>query len=228
MTLDRSRGTSSAAVDRAVAWSLVAGGLGVFALVALGVSQGWLDRLDEALLLLLRSDHDTGTPIGWRSLAGMVRDATSLGSFMVLATTVLAVVGFLLVIGAGRRALALLIYTIGGTLLGEAAKHVFSQPRPDVVPHLVEVVTHSFPSAHAMQSATVWFILAMFLARMQASRGARIYLFCVAAILTLAVGASRLYLGVHWPSDILAGWSLGAAWIGACWLIEERWVTRLH
>jgi undecaprenyl-diphosphatase len=205
---------------------LPAAGVVVFVLIAVAVHHGWLADLDRAGLALLRQRADPAIPIGPHGLVSMVRDVTALGSFIVLSSAVTSVAAFLALRGRRDRALALLAYAIGGTLLGEAAKHVIARVRPDVVPHLVEVVTLSFPSAHAMQATAIPLVLACFLADTQPRAAMRVYLLCVAALVALAVGLSRLYLGVHWPTDVVAGWSLGTAWASACWLLDRRLRTR--
>lgn len=207
---------------RAAALGLVSGALLCFVLMALAVHYEWLPDVDKAVLLALRSVDDPSVPLGPKGLQSFMRDLTSLGSFAVLSLVVLAVSGFLGMTGRAGRAVALIGYTLGGTLLGEAAKHLFARVRPDAVPHLIDVVTLSFPSAHAMQALVVWCTVAMMLAAEQARTGVKIYLFAVAGLVSVAVGISRLYFGVHWPTDIIAGWCLGLAWVVGCWRLDRR------
>jgi len=206
----------------AAAPRLLSGALCCFGLIALAVHHDWLLPLDQSILLAFRTAGNPSVPAGPKGLVSFMRDVTSLGSFAVLSSTVLAVSGYLALNGHSNRALALLGYTIGGTLLGEGAKHLFSRVRPDAVPHLVDVVTLSFPSAHAMQSFVVWFTVAMMLAEEQSRSCVRIYVFAVAGLVSLAVGISRIYFGVHWPTDVLAGWCLGLAWVVGCWWLDRR------
>jgi undecaprenyl-diphosphatase len=118
-----------------------------------------------------------------------------------------------------------LISSGGGSLLTFVLKSLFDRPRPDVVVHLVGVSSASFPSGHAMASATIYLTLGALLARVQPQRRLKIYAGVVAATLTVLVGLSRVYLGVHWPTDVLAGWCVGAAWAMLCWLIAA-WLQR--
>jgi undecaprenyl-diphosphatase len=106
----------------------------------------------------------------------------------------------------------------GGTLLSTLLKLGFDRPRPDLVAHLVDVRTLSFPSGHAMLSAVTYLTIGVLVARVSPKRRIKVYVTAVALVLTLAIGLSRVYLGVHWPTDVLAGWSIGAAWAMACWL----------
>src|SRR4029079_7138266 len=99
-----------------------------------------------------------------------------------------------------------------------ALKHVFSRPRPDLVPHLSYVTSSSFPSGHSMLSAAVYLTLGGLLARCQSSLLLKAHVLAWASVLTFLVGVSRVFVGVHWPSDVLAGWAAGAAWAALCWL----------
>ena len=112
---------------------------------------------------------------------------------------------------------------IGGAILTNLLKNVFARPRPDLVDHLVAVHSMSFPSGHAMGAAATFLTLGALLARTERKKVVRGYIFAVAGLLTLMVGFSRVFLGVHYPTDVLAGWTLGAAWALLCWMIA-RWL----
>jgi undecaprenyl-diphosphatase len=141
---------------------------------------------------------------------------TALGSFAFLGLLTAAVAGYLLLVR--QRALAVLIVAaaFGGMLLSTLLKLGFDRPRPDV-PHLARVFTASFPSGHATLSAVVFLTLGALLARAERKRRVKTYFVALAIFLTVAVGVSRVYLGVHYPSDVLAGWCLGTAWATLCW-----------
>jgi undecaprenyl-diphosphatase len=109
-------------------------------------------------------------------------------------------------------------------LLNLLLKLGFDRPRPDLVPHLTEAYQTSFPSGHSMSSAATYLTLGAMLARVQPSRRLKIYFLSLAIAVMLLVGFSRVYLGVHWPSDVLAGWAAGAIWALACWLLAW-WLT---
>lgn len=190
------------------------------------VADGHAHAFDTRLLLLLRTPGDPSDPLGPAWLEEAVRDITALGSNMVLTLVVLAAGGFLLLTGRTATALTLVLSVAAGLLLTTLAKLGFDRPRPDLVAHGMKVYTRSFPSSHAAMSAIVYLTLGAMLARTWPDRPVRIYVIALAIALTLLVGLSRVYLGVHWPTDVLAGWALGATWALACWLALARWHAR--
>jgi undecaprenyl-diphosphatase len=188
----------------------------VFVEVADRVTAGRTQVFDEELMLKMRAGSPS-QPRGPSWLPGAMRDLTALGSWPVLTFFVLAVAGAL---GARRQyhALALLLVaTVGGILLNEFLKGVFARPRPAAALHLTEVRSMSFPSGHAMESAIIYLTLAAVLARLVRTRVLQMYFVGHAVALTFVVGLSRVYLGVHYPSDVLAGWTAGLAWSLLCW-----------
>jgi len=147
---------------------------------------------------------------------------TAFGSVTGLLLVCAAVIGFLLFSDRVRTALFVLAATSAGIVLAGLLKQIYDRPRPSLVPHLVEVTSSSFPSGHAADSAIVYLTLAALLARTVQERPLRIYIIGTAILLTLLIGVSRVYLGVHWPSDVVAGWTIGAAWALACSLALAR------
>lgn len=207
---------------------LIAGALLVFAELAGEVVEGDTRAFDESLLLSLRNPADTADPIGPRWVEVAMRDLTSLGGTAVLAAVTLAALGYLLL--AGKRAAAALVAVavLGGTLLSALLKAGFERPRPDLVAHLVEVSSQSFPSGHAMLSAVTWLTLGTLLATMQPTLRLKAWVLGVGIAIALLVGVSRVYLGVHWPTDVLAGWCVGTAWALLCWLVAGRLRGRIE
>jgi undecaprenyl-diphosphatase len=180
------------------------------------------DGLDRAILLALREPGDVANPIGPPWLERAVADITSLGGYAVLTLLVIGVGAYLLAVGKRGSALLVIGAVGGGAALSEALKFSFARPRPDFVAHLAEVQSASFPSGHAMLSAITYLTLGALLASVHKQRRVKALLIGAGVILTVLVGASRVYLGVHWPTDVLAGWLLGAAWAYLCWIIARR------
>ncbi|MDF2996639.1 MAG: phosphoesterase PA-phosphatase related protein [Xanthobacteraceae bacterium] len=202
-----------------------ASALFAFAQIAEEVLDGESHGFDEKLLLAFRNPSDLADPIGPAWLEIAMRDITSLGSTTVLALVTLAAVLYLVMDGKKASAALVAVAVCGGAVLSFLLKSGFDRPRPDLVAHLVEVHTLSFPSGHAMGSAFTYLTLGALLARTQARRRIKIYVLTVAVLLTLMVGVSRVYLGVHWPTDVLAGWCAGSAWALICWT-AALWLQR--
>ncbi|MFP2933169.1 phosphatase PAP2 family protein, partial [Pyxidicoccus sp. 3LG] len=176
------------------------------------VSEGETQDVDERVLRMLRDPEDPSVPRGPWWLAVSAEEVTALGGVTVLCMVTLAVCGFLLLARRYRTLLLVVVATLGGGALNTGLKQLFSRPRPSVVPHLTEVMTQSFPSGHAMLSATVYLTLGALLAQLAERRRLKAYILGVALLLPFLVGLTRVYLGVHYPTDVLAGWVAGLAW----------------
>lgn len=211
-------------IDRWLAITIAAVAVLLFGFVRIAeeILEGETREFDAALLLALRTPGDTTRPIGPLWFQEMVRDLTALGSTGVLTVVTLAAVGWLLISGKRRAAGFVLLAVVGGVVLSSLLKIGFARPRPDLVPHGMAVFTDSFPSGHAMMSAVVYLTLGDLLARAQPAVVGKVYLVSLALVLTLLVGCSRVYLGVHWPTDVLAGWAAGASWALLCSLAMAR------
>ncbi len=187
------------------------------------VVEGESHAIDSRVLLALRNADNLADPLGPSWLEEMGRDFTALGGVGVLTLLTFSVAGYLW-LARKRRAMLLVLGAIGsGLLMSTLLKRVFDRTRPDLVPHDSLVYTASFPSGHSMMAAITYLTLAALLARVQSDRGTKIYFLVVAVIISIGVGVSRVYLGVHWPSDVLAGWAVGASWALMFWLIA-RWL----
>lgn len=203
----------------------LAGCVWLFLQIADEVDEGETASFDRRILLALRSPADPADPLGPGWLEEFGRDVTALGSFGILTFVTFAAAGFLLMSGKRRSTLLLLVSIGGGQLLTTLFKHGYDRPRPDLVPHGALVYTASFPSGHAMMAAVTYLTLGAMLARIQPTRTLQAYVLGLAVLVTVAVGISRIYLGVHWPTDVLAGWTAGAAWALLCWTVA-RWLAR--
>ncbi|AZO10439.1 MULTISPECIES: phosphatase PAP2 family protein [unclassified Mesorhizobium] len=173
---------------------------------------------DTDILLAFRHAGQPDSPIGPAWLEGAVRDITALGSTSVLVLITGAVIIYLLLIRRPTTALFVFVAVAGGQVVSSLLKFEVDRPRPDLVSHLVDETSLSFPSGHAMLSAITYLTLGSLAARFLPDRTTKIFVLCLAVLITVLVGTSRVYLGVHWPSDVLAGWCAGFAWAMLCWL----------
>jgi undecaprenyl-diphosphatase len=207
--------------------TLLAGGILVLLLIvvfvrlASEVLEGETQKFDKNILLALRDPADLSRPIGPRWLVSGALDITALGSPTVLGLAVLTVTGFLVLQGMWRRGVFVFVASFGGWFINSALKQMFQRPRPDVVPHLRDVMTLSFPSGHALISAVVYLTLGALSMRVARRSVTKFYCMAVAMFATMLVGASRVYLGVHYPTDVLAGWLIGLSWALLCWILER-------
>jgi undecaprenyl-diphosphatase len=167
---------------------------------------------DERVLLALRQPGNVAAPRGPWWLARTAMDLTALGGGPVLVLVTTAVCGFLALVRHWRSLALVLGSTLGGLALNAALKSLFSRPRPTVVPHLTEVLSESFPSGHAMLSAIVYLTLGVLMAQLTEHRRLKLYVLGCALLLSFLIGLTRVYLGVHYPTDVLGGWVAGLAW----------------
>jgi len=215
---------------RELSWLIV--GLGaclavlIFLVLAGEVLKGDTLALDTKILLAFRDPARPSSPIGPAWLEDSLLDLTALGSSTVLVLVVAAVAGFLVLQRRYRTALFVAITASSGELVNTALKHAFNRPRPSIVPHLRNVYSASFPSGHAMESAIVYLTLGAVLMRVADRRRTKIYCLGTAIVLTLLVGVSRVYLGVHYPTDVIGGWIIGFGWASVCWLVAQRYEAR--
>jgi undecaprenyl-diphosphatase len=203
----------SAVVVLAMVW--------IFAALASDVREGDTRQFDEWVLNALRHDGDKSQLKGPRWLTSGAQDITALGSPTVLGLTVLAVTGYLFLHGLYRNGLFVFVASTGGWVLNWILKEAFARARPDVVPHLREVMSSSFPSGHALTSAAIYLTLGTLLMRIAEGRLAKYYCIAIAMFVTFLVGVSRVFLGVHYPSDVMAGWLIGMSWALLCWAVER-------
>ena len=200
---------------------LLAGAAWSFAKIAEEVGEGETRSVDEAVLLALREPGDTADPIGPRWFEEAARDVTALGGVTVLAVVTLSSFAYMLMAGRPRMALLLAASVVGAQILSSALKRGFARPRPELVAHEAYVYTASFPSGHSVMAAATYLTLGVLLAQVQTRRRQKIFLLALALSLVLLVGLSRIYLGVHWPTDVLAGWTVGAGWAALVWLVAR-------
>jgi undecaprenyl-diphosphatase len=194
----------------------------VFVRLAGEVLEGETMAFDTKILQALRSPADPSRPLGPVWIENALLDLTAIGGTTVLTLVTLAVVGFLLLQARYRTAFVVALTTVSGEMLNYALKNAFDRPRPSIVPHLRAAFSTSFPSGHAMESAIVYLTLGAILMRAAERRFTKAYILGVAVLLTMLVGVSRVYLGVHYPTDVIGGWIIGFAWASICWLAAQR------
>jgi undecaprenyl-diphosphatase len=195
-----------------------------FGLLAGEVIEGDTHSLDVWLMSLFTEAGNPADRLGPDWFEEMVRDVTALGSYAFILITVVIVAGYLLLARKPDLAAFMVVAVLGGMAISHLLKEVFDRPRPDIE-HAVRVFTASFPSGHATLSAVTFLTLAALLTRVRARRGVKLYFVSVAVVLTVLTGLSRVYLGVHYPSDVLAGWCVGSAWAILCWA-AALWLQR--
>jgi undecaprenyl-diphosphatase len=176
-------------------------------------------NFDRGVLLSLRRTDDLSKPIGPPVFVTALRDITALGSTTVIGFITIAVAGLIALNGQPRKALLVCISVASGSGLSTLLKGFFGRARPDVVPYLAPHSAASFPSGHALLSAVAFLTIGALAARSVERRRLKIYIFVLSIVATVIVGCSRVYLGVHWPTDVIAGWIVGAGWALLFWRI---------
>jgi undecaprenyl-diphosphatase len=185
------------------------------------VREGETQEFDEWAVRTLTLYHGER----YKILEEIGRDVTALGGIAALALLTAFVVGYLIMVRNYPAMWLVLSATVGGLILSSVLKTVIDRPRPDLGAQLSHVYTQSFPSGHSMMSAVVYLTLGALLARLVQSRVLKFYFVGAALIVTFLVGISRVYMGVHWPTDVLAGWTAGLVWAILCWLVAT-WLQR--
>lgn len=195
----------------------IAAGVWMFTALAGEVIEGDTQAFDRTVVLALRQPG-TLAPLGPPAVQDAARDISALGGLAVLAIVTMIAAGFLILDGKRHMALFVCGSVLSGMIAGVVLKDIFQRPRPDLVPRVAYFSGASFPSGHSMMSALTYLTLGALLARSHERRRLKAYFLLLAVLLTFAVGVTRVYLGVHWPTDVLAGWTAGAVWALLCWL----------
>jgi len=202
----------------------VAFGVWMFAVLADEVMEGGTQAIDRKLLLAMR--RSDGSPIGPPAVQEAARDITALGGTAVLGLLTIFIAAYLALDGKAHMAIFVCGSAFSGLIVSTVLKDIFQRPRPDLISHSDYVYTTSFPSGHSMLSAVTYLTLGALLARSHERRRIKFYFLGSAALLTFLVGVSRVYLGVHWPTDVLAGWTAGAVWAILWWLAARSLQSR--
>jgi undecaprenyl-diphosphatase len=205
--------------ERLALMALVAFCVLAFIAIAHSMAAGTTRSFDEGILLLMRTTGEPANPVGSWWLEVMMSDLTSLGSVAVLVLLSSISGGYFLLTRRYIRFALVIGSFLGAQAANTVLKYFFARPRPSVIAHLGEVHTLSFPSGHAMMSAVIYLTIGILLASTRTQRSHRYYIMSAAIVLTVIVGFSRVYLGVHYPTDVVAGWAAGVAWACVCWLV---------
>ena len=222
-----------ARAEIALLTALFVGAIGVLAFIEIADDMTEADgrAFDAMILAAMRPHDDPGQAWGPWWLEEALADVTSLGGISVLGLFALAVVGFLVIQRKRLSALILVVGLAGGVALSEGFKGVFERERPPAQFQAVDTLNASFPSGHALLSTVFYLTVGVMLARVLPTRRLKVWVMAMAVTIAMLVGISRVYLGAHWATDVMAGWSLGAAWAMALWLIAhliERLQRRRH
>ncbi len=193
---------------------------GLLLLAFLELGEGPIS-LDERILRALRDPVDPSIGIGPEGFEGTMRDITALGSGTFAVLISVALVGWLLLTGRPGAALFVTIAMFGAWGLNELLKETFARERPTIVPHLMGASDPSYPSGHTMISAVLYPTMAELFGRLVDQRKLRFYLMGMAITVALLVAFSRVYLGVHYLSDVLGGLSMGFAWALVCGIVAR-------
>lgn len=186
------------------------------------VGEGGTAAFDRALILALRAPRDPNRLRGPAWLAETARDITALGGFTVLGMITLAALAVLLVYRRRRQAVVFGLTAVVAQVLAEVIKNIIGRPRPSFVARYDLIASSSFPSGHAMMAPAIYFTLATIVAAGELRPAARGLMMVGSICLVVAIGVSRVYLGVHWPTDVVAGWTLGSGVALIAWL-ALRW-----
>lgn len=211
-----------------IGFGVMAAAFFAFWSIAEEILEGEGHEFDQAILMALRTPGDASDPIGPDWLQYAVGDLTALGGYTVLTLLIIASATYLLTFGRWRHALIVIGASVSGAVLMHFLKLGFARPRPELVDHLTHAMSFSFPSGHATVSAVVYLTGGLLMAEAHKQKRMRLLIISFAVIVTMLIGISRVYLGVHWPSDVIAGWALGTGWALLWWIIMHQILHTKH
>lgn len=209
--------------DFKICLALIFSSVVLFSILAALDMRGALHGFDVAILTGLADGRNGEIKVARYS--EIMRDITSLGGTTLITLVTSATVLSLLLVNEKSKA-AFMALTVGASsLLNNTLKRVFDLPRPDIFSHGTDVSSMTFPSGHTFTGAVTYLTLAFLIYQLEVKPPLKIFVFCVAVFISFLVGISRLYLGVHWPSDVIASWILAVGWCSLCWMI---WLVYSH
>lgn len=198
-------------------------GLVVFATLTAMLAVPETQQFDEEMVRNLRRLDDPSRPIGPAWFQELARDFTALGGYGVLVTITVLITTFLHLERRPARGHFVLAVIVSAYLLSMILKQLIGRPRPEIVPWLSHFHSPSFPSAHSMMSAVTYLSLGLMLSDLSSRRAVKVFVVVAPLTVSAFVSFSRVYMGVHYPTDVIAGWSLGMSWALVCWLVVRRW-----
>ena len=188
--------------------------------LAVTLDAGWLRMLDESLLLAVRTAEAPSVPVGPVWAEEFARDLTALGGYTLLILISVSVWAFLRLERSRGEAAWFAATAAGGYLLNFTLKHLVGRPRPDLVKHLSFVDSPSFPSGHAMMTTVIFLAIGLLLCETVSRQAVKTLAIALPLTVATSVSLTRVYLGVHYPSDVFAGICCGLAWTSGCWRIR--------
>jgi undecaprenyl-diphosphatase len=201
---------------------LAAGGALAFLVVASLLDLPAVQVLDETIIRAFRNPLNPSDPRGPEWLQEAARDYTALGGYAMLITLTTVVCVFLRLEQRRSRVRFILFTVCVGYLLSVLLKAIVDRPRPSIVPHLSHQDSPSFPSGHSMMSAIVYLTLGLMLAELAIKKRVKLFLVISPLLIAALVAVSRVMMGVHYPTDVFAGWCAGLSWAMTCWLVVRR------
>lgn len=203
-------------------WSVLGASVLTFTILALTAPGGGFEEIERALMLSLRDSENPALLRGPDWLSYFMQNITALGGWPVLTVLAVALSGAFALRRRWPILLVLLAVVLGESSITGLLKDLFGRERPDFIPHLIYSSSASFPSGHAASAAAVYLTFGFAITNLMTRKVLRYYSLGAALLIIFLIGVSRVYLGVHYPSDVVAGWCVGAAWASAVWLAADR------
>ncbi len=203
-------------------WSVLGVSVLTFAIFALTAPGGGFEEAERAFMLSLRDAENPVLLRGPNWLSYFMQNITALGGWPILTVLAVTLSGAFALTRRWPMLVILLAVVLGESIITGLLKSLFDRERPDFIPHLIYSSSASFPSGHAASASAVYLTFGFAIASLMTRKVLRYYSLGAALLIIFLIGVSRVYLGVHYPSDVVAGWCVGAAWASTVWLVADR------